>query len=547
MKNHHIRSKLRRFLCLAAALLMLWPQTVTAGGHITAAEKNYTVTQGGMLKIPLEEVFTDREGHALTYSVVKDDRNQATTNISGSTYFFTSRTAGEYAPVVAASCGQERAEVTLHITVEPGAEGDPRQYGYDETPAGEVTVYVTVSSDGVPLMGEGGTLLMGLPVTVRYFDLADYGRQDLYRCATQGGKGGYVGDTVIERPTLLHLYICLLERYYMDLPAEKCGKGTSGLIGHRDDDHPVMNINGEVAYESRFSALQLTGSSTSIYMKEFWGHDENLMYYRNHMFPLMDTGWGSTCDYILLSDGDTIDVAMFTDWSFYNNGGAFCCFNQDSYTVTAGKPLTVQTLKYDTKSVSDGGTESFTPIDKLTLEVYNDSSECVDTAPGENGSYTVVLDKPGTYYLLGIDPNAGTEAARCAPAVARVTVRDVGAAPEGGDVKRGQRGGHAGVVRPSVRRKSADGRAADCGGFQRRRRRGYTGLSGDVYVDPVLAGRLTSGNNRILNGHFCRRFTPGAEWGEMPRESVTVMPRLRAADKSDTLGNVFRLLPVPGS
>ncbi|HAX30077.1 MAG TPA: hypothetical protein DCX96_02205, partial [Oscillibacter sp.] len=136
MKNHHIRSKLRRFLCLAAALLMLWPQTVTAGGHITAAEKSYTVTQGGMLKIPLEEVFTDREGHALTYSVVKDDRNQATTNISGSTYFFTSRTAGEYAPVVAASCGQERAEVTLHITVEPGAEGDPRQYGYDETPAG---------------------------------------------------------------------------------------------------------------------------------------------------------------------------------------------------------------------------------------------------------------------------------------------------------------------------------------------------------------------------------------------------------------------------
>ena len=308
MKNHHIRSKLRRFLCLAAALLMLWPQTVTAGGHITAAEKSYTVTQGGMLKIPLEEVFTDREGHALTYSVVKDDRNQATTNISGSTYFFTSRTAGEYAPVVAASCGQERAEVTLHITVEPGAEGDPRQYGYDETPAGEVTVYVTVSSDGVPLMGEDGTLLMGLPVTVRYFDLADYGRQDLYRCATQGGKGGYVGDTVIERPTLLHLYIYLLERYYMGLPAEECGKGTSGLLDYRTDQ-PVTNINGEPAYESRFGALQLTGSSTSIYMKEFWGHDENLMYYRNHMFPLMDTGWGSTCDYILLSDGDTITAA----------------------------------------------------------------------------------------------------------------------------------------------------------------------------------------------------------------------------------------------
>ena len=45
-----------------------------------------------------------------------------------------------------------------------------------------------------------------------------------------------------------------------------------------------------------------------------------------------------------------------------------------------------------------------------------------------------MLDKPGTYYLLGIDPNAGTEAARCAPAVARVTVRDVGDTPQSGDV-----------------------------------------------------------------------------------------------------------------
>lgn len=432
MKNHHIRSKLRRFLCLAAALLMLWPQTVTAGGHITAAEKSYTVTQGGMLKIPLEEVFTDREEHALTYSVVKDDRNQATTNISGSTYFFTSRTAGEYAPVVAASCGQERAEVTLHITVEPGAEGDPRQYGYDETPAGEVTVYVTVSSDGVPLMGEDGTLLMGLPVTVRYFDLADYGRQDLYRCATQGGKGGYVGDTVIERPTLLHLYICLLERYYMGLPAEKCGKGTSGILDYRTDQ-PVTNINGEPAYESRFSALQLTGSSTSIYMKEFWGHDENLMYYRNHMFPLMDTGWGSTCDYILLSDGDTIDVAMFTDWQFYTRG-AFCCFDRDSYAAKAGVSLSVRTLKYGTQSVADGGTENFEPIDNLALSVYTKSVQemvpaedvCVMEDDGQ-GSYALTFTKPGTYYLLAADENAGktddgTSEACYAPAVACVRV-----------------------------------------------------------------------------------------------------------------------------
>ncbi len=96
MKNY-IRSKLRRFLCLAAALLMLWPQTVTAGGAHHGGGKSYTVTQGGMLKIPLEEVFTDREGHALTYSVVNNDGNQSTRSISEGTYFFTTRTAGEYA------------------------------------------------------------------------------------------------------------------------------------------------------------------------------------------------------------------------------------------------------------------------------------------------------------------------------------------------------------------------------------------------------------------------------------------------------------------
>lgn len=438
MREHrHIYKRLRGFLCLVMALLMLWPQTVMADGHITAAEKSYTVTQGGMIKIPLKEIFTDGEGHTLTYSVVKDDGNQATTSISGGTYFFTSRTVGEYAPVVAASCGQDRVEATLHITVEAAEDGDPRQYGYDETPAGQVTVYVTVSSDGVPLMGEDGTWLMDLPVTVPYFDLADYGLQDLYRYGTQNGKGSYVGGTVIERPTALHLYIYLIEHYYMGLPEEDCGKGTSGLFDYDEKERAVMNINGETAYESYANALQLTGGSTSIYMKNFWGHDENLMYYRNHMFPLMDAGWGSTCDYILLSDGDTIDVAMFSDWNFYTVG-AFCFFHEDSYTVTAGKPLTVQTQKCDTKPVAEGQSEMFAPIDKLTLSVYNDQLECVngDAAIEDDGggAYTLTFAQPGEYYLLAVDPIAGENGACYAPAVARVTVRDAGAAPENGDV-----------------------------------------------------------------------------------------------------------------
>ena len=56
------------------------------------------------------------------------------------------------------------------------------------------------------------------------------------------------------------------------------------------------------------------------------------MYYRNHVYPLMSAGWGSTADYILLSDNDTIDLAMFSNWSFWTYG-AFARFDKDDYTA----------------------------------------------------------------------------------------------------------------------------------------------------------------------------------------------------------------------
>lgn len=68
------------------------------------------------------------------------------------------------------------------------------------------------------------------------------------------------------------------------------------------------------------AALNITGSATSMYMQQFWGHDENLMYYRNHVYPLMGPGWGSTADYILLSDGDTIDVAHVQQLAVLDEG-----------------------------------------------------------------------------------------------------------------------------------------------------------------------------------------------------------------------------------
>ena len=40
--------------------------------------------------------------------------------------------------------------------------GDSSQYNYDETDADHVTVYVTISNNGIPLMGNEGTVLAHL-------------------------------------------------------------------------------------------------------------------------------------------------------------------------------------------------------------------------------------------------------------------------------------------------------------------------------------------------------------------------------------------------
>ena len=173
------------------------------------------------------------------------------------------------------------------------ASESPSAYGYDETDAESVTVNVTLSNDGFPIVAQDGTVLSHHEVTVPYFDLANYDLQDYYRYGTANGSGSYVGTEVIKRPTLLHLYIYLIERYYMDVPEDECGKGTSGIFEYAEDNE-VYYLDDEMAYSSNgTSAMSLSGAATSMYMNNFWGHSENLMYYRNHRYPLMSAGWGS--------------------------------------------------------------------------------------------------------------------------------------------------------------------------------------------------------------------------------------------------------------
>ena len=439
---NHKRSMTNRILAMLLSLVLclsLVPQTVFATSDVSGgaaacvtvkdgAKTAYEVAAGGLLTVRLDELFQDSGSHGLTYTLDSGDygtQTKVTTDKDGSAILsFTNPTAGTYTPTITATCAEKAAaSVQLTITVNKAADGDAAQYGYDETDAASVKVYVTVSNDGIPLVGNDGTVLSHLELDLPYFDLDKQKLSDFYRYHTENGQGGYVDDQVVKRPTALHLYLYLLGVYYLGLTPEQVINGEEIINGH-DGSMGVTDMTGNQPYDDSSLALNITGSATSMYMQQFWGHDENLMYYRNHVYPLMSAGWGATADYVLLSDGDTIDVAMFSNWSFWQSG-AFAAFDRDSYAVRPGGSLTVQTQKYDTRSVADGGTESFEPITGLTVKVYDaDWREVGEVAAhsGDGSSYTYTFEKEGTYYLLATDPNAGTEDACYAPATARVTV-----------------------------------------------------------------------------------------------------------------------------
>lgn len=439
---NHKRSMTNRVLAMLLSLVLclsLVPQTVFATSDVSGgaaacvtvkdgAKTAYEVAAGGLLTVQLDELFQDSGSHGLTYTLDGGDygtQTKVTTDKDGRAILsFTNPAAGTYTPTITATCAEKAAaSVQLTITVNEAADGDAAQYGYDETDAASVKVYVTVSNDGIPLVGNNGTVLSHLELDVPYFDLDKQELSEFYRYHTENGQGGYVDDQVVKRPTALHLYLYLLGVYYLGLTPEQVINGDEIIKGH-DGGVGVTDMTGNQPYDDSSLALNITGSATSMYMQQFWGHDENLMYYRNHVYPLMSAGWGATADYVLLSDGDTIDVAMFSNWSFWQSG-AFAAFDRDSYTVRPGGSLTVQTLKYDTRSVADGGTESFEPITGLTVKVYDaDWREVGEVAAhsGDRSSYTYTFEKEGTYYLLATDPNAGTEDACYAPATARVTV-----------------------------------------------------------------------------------------------------------------------------
>ena len=229
-----------------------------------------------------------------------------------------------------------------------------------------VTVYFSFSHDDkFESCEQSGETMALKKVTVPYFDLALYGLEDFYFASEDygpasgdptGGPGSALDPGTKEfaygKITMLHLFLYATEVYYLGIDPADAGKGylaNNGIMGT--------------------DIFSYTGSTGSIFLQNIWNYDLNLNYYLNYEYPLASAGWGSTCDQILLRDGDIVTLGHFSDWSFFNDTTSI--FNY----IVADKTDPVQG-------------------DKIKLELYHAGA---DMYGSYNTAHTLIDYSPSVY------------------------------------------------------------------------------------------------------------------------------------------------------
>ena len=228
-----------------------------------------------------------------------------------------------------------------------------------------VTVYFSFSHDDkFESCEQSGQTVALKKVTVPYFDLALYGLEDFYFASEDygpasgdptGGPGSALDPGTKEfaygKITMLHLFLYATEVYYLGIDPADAGKGYLADNGMGTD---IFNYSG---------------STGSIFLQNIWNYDLNLNYYLNYKYPLASAGWGSTCDQILLRDGDIVTLGHFSDWSFFNDTTSI--FNY----IVADKTDPVQG-------------------DKIKLELYHAGADMYGTY---NTAHTLIDYSPSVY------------------------------------------------------------------------------------------------------------------------------------------------------
>ena len=235
-----------------------------------------------------------------------------------------------------------------------------------EAPHEPVTVYFSFSHDDTfESCEQSGQTVALKKVTVPYFDLALYGLEDFYFASEDygpasgdptGGPGSALDPGTQEfaygKITMLHLFLYATEVYYLGIDPADAGKGYLA-------DNGIMGTD----------IFSYSGSTGSIFLQNIWKYDLNLNYYLNYEYPLASAGWGSTCDQILLREGDIVTLGHFSDWSFFNDTTSI--FNY----IVADKTDPVQG-------------------DKIKLELYHAGADMYGTY---NTAHTLIDYSPSVY------------------------------------------------------------------------------------------------------------------------------------------------------
>ena len=359
----------------------------------TPRGEDYTVTYNGETSnvIPLstgenkiEIVVTNKDGYTSSYTITVTKADHAVTIPTDESYLVTGKEAvmdgADYTFKVEVDYRYEAGEDFAVKVNGETVTGEKGVYtvknvttdlvitveGATKKVLKPVTVYFSFSHDDTfESCEQSGQTVALKKVTVPYFDLALYGLEDFYFASEDygpasgdptGGPGSALDPGTKEfaygKITMLHLFLYATEVYYLGIDPADAGKGylaNNGIMGT--------------------DIFSYTGSTGSIFLQNIWNYDLNLNYYLNYEYPLASAGWGSTCDQILLREGDIVTLGHFSDWSFFNDTTSI--FN---YIVA------------DKKDPVQG--------DKIKLELYHAGA---DMYGSYNTAHTLIDYSPSVY------------------------------------------------------------------------------------------------------------------------------------------------------
>ncbi|MBQ7960621.1 MAG: S-layer homology domain-containing protein [Clostridia bacterium] len=272
-----------------------------------------------------------------------------------------------------------------------------------------ITVYLSVSENGEFVSSSiSEEKMVDIPIEISYFDLADYGLEEYYRYEADSFENGgaYINDTVVEKPTLMHLFIKAVEEY---------------CLGETYDS------------EKHNETLDFTGTATSAYASRFWNHDSNFTYLVDGKMPEIKAGWGASCDYILLEDGMHIEIGMFSSWNWATSGSVASFEDKELKAFSGGTvdfSVSGNPLFYGGSEPIDLDAEDVFIVKSSNIDWVNDETAEYIFEADENGIFSVRFDETGEYYVSAVDVNVGTEESTIAPAVCKVTVVEAPELPE---------------------------------------------------------------------------------------------------------------------